>query len=189
MRSKDVRSGDVRRLEQGMKIGNEIPCGARHGDGRAPAQMIRIEKRSRPVIGANPRELGNLRKNAAHSRLKFGAPNVSIISVTRLKNHRRAARAIALEIHLAPIANVDEIGKISGRGDWSVTPRYVFWRRLLRFLLRADAERRGQSQRYGFNRNDQTSDGILISLIVHNEERNIRCEARISNENKSTFTN
>src|SRR5262245_23664318 len=116
MRSKDVRSGDARRLEQGMKIGNEVARGARHGHGRAPTQVIRIEKRSRTVVGTNPRELGNLRKNGAHSRLKLGAPNVCIISVTRFENHRRAARATALQIYLPPSADVDETAKITGRG-------------------------------------------------------------------------
>src|ERR1044071_8064082 len=93
MRSKDVRPGDVRRLEQGMEIENEIACGARHRDGRAPTQMSRIEKRSGPVVGANPRELRNLRKDGALSGLKLRAPNISIISVARLENYRRAARA------------------------------------------------------------------------------------------------
>ena len=87
MRSEDVRRGDVRRLEQRMKIGNEVACGARHGDGRAPAQMVRIEKSARTVIGANPRELGNLRKDGALSGLKLRAPNIGIIPVTGLENH------------------------------------------------------------------------------------------------------
>src|SRR6476661_6771214 len=121
MRSEDVRSGDVRRLEQGMEIGNEISCRARHGDGRAPAQMICVKKCSRPVIGANPREPGNLRKNGAHSRLKFGTPNLGIISVTRLENHRRATRATALEIHLPPSADVDETGEIVRGWCWRGT--------------------------------------------------------------------
>src|SRR6476469_642995 len=112
MRSEDVRSRDVRRLEQGVKIGHEVACGARHRGGRAPAQMICIEKRARTVIGANPRELGNLRENGIHSGLKLRTPNVAIISVTRLENHRRAAGASALEIHLASSADVYEIGKI-----------------------------------------------------------------------------
>src|ERR1700756_5307192 len=95
-----------------MKIGNEITSRARHVHGRAPAQMIRIEKRSRPVISANPRELGYLRKNRLHSRFNLSAPNLGLIPVTGLENHRRAARAAALEIHLAPIADFDETGKI-----------------------------------------------------------------------------
>jgi hypothetical protein len=75
--------------------------------------MIRIEKSSGTVVGANPREPGNLRKNGAHSRLKLGAPNVGIISVTLLKNHRLAARATAFQIHLAASADVDETGKVA----------------------------------------------------------------------------
>src|SRR5439155_16115914 len=78
--------------------------------------MIRIEKRSRPVIGANPREPGNLRKNGADSRLKLGAPNIGIISITRLENHRWAARATAFQVHLAASADVDETGKLSEAG-------------------------------------------------------------------------
>jgi hypothetical protein len=81
--------------------------------------MIRVKKGSWAVIGANPRELGNLRKHSAHSRLKRGAPDFGIIPVSGLENHRRAAGATALKIHLTPTANLDEAGKITGRGDWS----------------------------------------------------------------------
>src|SRR6266403_883371 len=42
-----------------MKIGNEVARGARHGDGGAPAQMIRVKKSSRAIIGTNPSEPGN----------------------------------------------------------------------------------------------------------------------------------
>src|SRR5882724_851437 len=104
-----------------MKIGNQVACRARHRHRRAPAQMVRIEKSARTVIGANPRELRNLRKDGAISGLKLRAPNVGIIPVARLENHRRTARATALEIHLAPSPDVDETGKIAGRGDWSTT--------------------------------------------------------------------
>src|SRR6476646_10794919 len=121
MRSKDVGSGNARRLEQGMKIGNEVACGAWHGNSRAPAQMIRIKKCSRPVIGAHPRELGNLRKNGTHSWFKFGAPNIGIISIAGFKNHRRATRATALAIPLAPSADVDETGKIVRGWCWRGT--------------------------------------------------------------------
>src|SRR5205814_9428992 len=44
MCSEDIRSGDVCRLKQGMKIGDEITCCARHRNGHAPAKMIRITK-------------------------------------------------------------------------------------------------------------------------------------------------
>src|SRR4029077_13396333 len=113
MRSKDVRSRDVRSLEQGVKIGNEIAGRTWHGNGRAAAQMICVKKCSRPVVSANPRELGNLRKNGIHSGLKFGTPNVGIISVTGLENHRRAAGTAALQIHLALRPDVDQTGKIA----------------------------------------------------------------------------
>jgi hypothetical protein len=95
-----------------MKIGNEVARRARHREWCAPAQVIRIKRSSRAVVSANTREPGNLRKNSAHSRFKFGAPNIGVISITGLENHRRAARATALEIHLAPGADVYEIGKI-----------------------------------------------------------------------------
>src|SRR5712671_3500790 len=72
MCSEDIRSWDVCRLKQGMKIGDEVTCCARHRNGGAPAKMIRIKKRSRPVICANACEPGDLRKNSARSRLKFG---------------------------------------------------------------------------------------------------------------------
>src|SRR6266481_7957247 len=100
-----------------MKIGNQVACRARHRHRRAPAQMVRIEKSARTVIGANPRELRNLRKDGAFSRLKLRAPNVGIISITRFENYRRAARAPALEIHFAPSADVDKTAKITRRGD------------------------------------------------------------------------
>src|SRR5712691_12372299 len=101
-----------------MNIGNEIARSARHRDCGAPTQMIRVKKGARAVIGANPRELGNLRKHSAHSKLKRSAPDFGIIPVTGLENHRRATRSAALEIHLAPIADLDETGKITGRGGW-----------------------------------------------------------------------
>ena len=121
MRSEHVRSGDVRRLEQCMKIGDEVACRARHGDGRAPTQMIRVEKRSRPIICANPGKLGDVRKHSTHSGLKWGAPDFGIIPVPSLENHRRATRSAALEVHFAALADFDGTGKITGRGDWSVT--------------------------------------------------------------------
>jgi len=141
-----------------MKIRNEVARGARHGDSGAPAQMIRVKKSSRAIIGTNPGEPGNPWKHSGHPRFKFGAPNSGIIPVTRLENHRRAARATALEIHSAPSTDVNETGKIGGRGDWSVTLRHVLWRRLLRFLLCSNAKNCRQSQRCGFSRSDQTSD-------------------------------
>src|SRR5213596_135367 len=88
-----------------MKIGNEIVRGARHGDGGAPAQMIRVKKSSRAIIGTNPGELGNLWKHSGHPRLERGAPDCGIVPVPRFENHSRAARAAALEVHLAAIAD------------------------------------------------------------------------------------
>src|SRR6266516_3180423 len=113
MRSEHVRSGDVRRLEQRMKIGDEVACRARHGDGRAPTQMMRIEKRSRPIIRADPGEPGDLRKHSTHSSLKWGAPDFGIIPVPGLQNHCRTAGATALEIHFASTAGINETGKIT----------------------------------------------------------------------------
>src|SRR6267378_5071820 len=102
-----------------MKIGNEIARSARHRDWGAPTQMIRVEKGARAVIGANTRKLGNLRKHSAHSRLKRGAPDFGIIPVTGLENHRRTTRSAELEVHIAPIADFNETGKIAGGGDGS----------------------------------------------------------------------
>jgi hypothetical protein len=75
--------------------------------------MICVKKSARTVIGANPRKLGDLGKDGALSRLKLSAPNVGIIPVTGLENHRRATRTAALEIHLPPIADLDQTGKIT----------------------------------------------------------------------------
>src|SRR5437870_10767662 len=121
MCGEDIWPGNMRLLEQGMKVGNEIARGARHGDRCAATQMIRVKKSSRTVIGANPRELGNLRKHSAHSRLKRAAPDFGVIPVPGLENHRRTARSAALEVHLAPIADFDETSKITGGGDGSAT--------------------------------------------------------------------
>src|SRR6266481_444597 len=96
----DIPFANMRRAEQGMKLGNEIACSTRHPDRSAPAQMIRVKKSSRAIIGANPSKLGNLRKRSANSRLKRGAPDFGIIPVPGLENHSRAARAAALEEHL-----------------------------------------------------------------------------------------
>lgn len=125
MRSENVRSGDVRGLQQRMKIRDKIARRARHGDCRAPAQVICIKESSRTIVRANTSELGNVRKNGAHSRLEFGTPNVGVISVTGLQDHRRTARAATFEVHLAPFADVNQAGKITGRGVWSVTPPCV----------------------------------------------------------------
>src|SRR5437667_7922326 len=95
-----------------MKIGNEIAGSARHRDCGAPAQMIRVKKGSWAVIGANPRELGNLRKHSVLSRLKRGAPDFGIIPVPGLENHSRAARSAALEEHLAPITDVNQFARV-----------------------------------------------------------------------------
>src|SRR5438552_9696842 len=113
MGGENIRTRDMSRSQQGMKIGNEIACSARHRDCGAPTQMIRVKKSSRAVIGANPREPGNLQKHSAHPRLRWGAPDFGIISVPGLENHRRAARSAALEVHLAPIADFDETDKIA----------------------------------------------------------------------------
>src|SRR5204863_7849907 len=102
-----------------MKIGNEIARGARHGDCGAPAQMIRVKKSSRAIIGTNPCELGNLWKHSGPSRLKRAAPDFGIIPVSGLENHSRAARAAALEVNLAAISDRDQTSKIPRRGDWS----------------------------------------------------------------------
>src|SRR5260370_25316717 len=102
-----------------MKIGNEIARGTRHRNWVTPAQMVRVKQGARTIIGANPRKLGNLRKHSAHSRLERGAPDVGIIPVPGLENHRRAARSAALEVHLAPIADFYETSKITGGGDGS----------------------------------------------------------------------
>src|SRR6266478_10145291 len=123
MRSEDIRSGDMRLLEQSMKIGNDIARGTRHRDLGAPAQMIRVTNSSRAIIGANARKLGNLRKHSVLSRLKRSAPDFGIVPVPGLENHSRAARPAALEVHLAAVADLDQTGKITGRGDWRGTLR------------------------------------------------------------------
>src|SRR5204863_7177012 len=115
MRSEDIQSGDVCRLKQDMKIGDEVTCRAWHRNGGAPAQMIRIEERSRPVITANTGELGDTCKNRIHPRLELGVPNVGFFSVTRLEHHRRAARAMALEVELPARAHVCNSGNIARR--------------------------------------------------------------------------
>jgi hypothetical protein len=120
--AKTVRSGDVRRLQHGMKIRYEVARGARHMHRCASAQMIGIKKSSRTVVSANTSEFGNLRKNGAHSSLHFGAPDLSIVPVTRLENYRRAAGAAALEKHSAFTADVDKVGKIAGRADGTSGP-------------------------------------------------------------------
>src|SRR6478672_3694864 len=96
-----------------MKIGNQIARGTRHRDWVTAAQMIRVEKGARTIIGANPRKLGNLRKHSAHSRLERGAPDFGIIPVPGLENHSRAACSAALDVHLAPVADLDQTGKIT----------------------------------------------------------------------------
>jgi hypothetical protein len=96
-----------------MKIRNEIAGSARHRDGGAPTQMIRVKKGARTVIGANPGKLGNLRKYSVHSGLKWDAPDFGIIPVPGLENHRRATRSAALEVHLASITGLDQTGKIT----------------------------------------------------------------------------
>src|SRR5947207_1043468 len=102
-----------------MKIGNEVARGARHGDGGAPAQMIRVKKSSRAILGTNPSELGNLWKHSGHSRLERSAPDCGIVPVPGFENHSRAARAAALEIYLAAISGsgLDQTGKITGCRD------------------------------------------------------------------------
>src|SRR5438045_79264 len=121
MCSEDIRSADVCRLKQGMKIGDEVTRRALHGNGGTPAKMIRIKNRSRAIICANAREPGDLRKNSARSRLKLGAPNVSIIPVTGLKNHSRTTGAVTLKKYFASTADLDETGKITSRGELSAS--------------------------------------------------------------------
>src|SRR5437773_9533153 len=111
-----------------MKIGNEVARGARHREGSAPAQMIRVKKSSRAIIGTNPRKPGNLRKHSGHSRLKRSAPDFGIIPIPGLENHSRAARPAALEVHLAAIADLDQTGKIPSRGDWRAALWCNLWR-------------------------------------------------------------
>src|SRR5439155_5417930 len=111
-----------------MKIGNEVARGARHGDGGAPAQMIRVKKSSRAIIGTNSGELGNLRKHSVLSGLKRSAPDCGIVPVPGFENHSRAARAAALEVHLAAVADLDQTAKIPSPGDWSRTLRCNLWR-------------------------------------------------------------
>jgi hypothetical protein len=135
--------------------------------------MIFIKKSSRAVIGANPRKPGNLRKNGGHLRLKLGAPNIGVISITGFENHRRAARATALAIHFAPSTDLDETSKIAGREGWNVTRRYIFWRRRVRLLLCADAKRSRRNERYGFNATSKQVMGTLIFFAIHNDERNM----------------
>src|SRR6267378_2597077 len=101
-----------------MKIGNEVTRGARHGGGGAPAQMIRVKKSSWAIIGTNPSEPGNLWKHSGHPRLERSAPDCGIVPVPGFENHSRAARAAALEVHLAAISNLDQTGKIPSRGHW-----------------------------------------------------------------------
>src|SRR6476646_689723 len=113
MRGEDIRSGDMRHLEQSMKIGDDIARDTRHRNLGAPAQMIRVTNSYRAIIGANPRKLGNLRKHSVLSRLKRGAPAVGTTPVPGLENHSRAARSAALEEHLAPSADLDQTGKVT----------------------------------------------------------------------------
>src|SRR5438034_10529971 len=98
-----------------MKIRNELARRARYRNGAAPPKMICVKKGSRPVVRANPGELGNLRKNGAASRLKLSAPNVGIISITGLKNHSRTTGATTLKKYFASTADLDETGKITRR--------------------------------------------------------------------------
>src|SRR5436190_9880499 len=128
MRGEDIWSGDMCRLEQGMKIGNEVTRGARHGDRSAPAQMIRVKKSSRAIIGTNPSELGDLWKHSGHPRLKRSAPDFGIIPVSGLENHSRAARPAALKVHLPPISDRDQTGKITGCRDWRAALWCNLWR-------------------------------------------------------------
>src|SRR5438046_4851037 len=110
-----------------MKIGNEVARGARHRDRGAPAQMIRVKKSSRAIISTNPGKPGNLWKHSRHSRLKRSAPDRGIIPVPRLENHSRAARAAALEVHLPPITDLGQTGKITGCREWSAALRCNLW--------------------------------------------------------------
>jgi len=96
-----------------MKIRNEVARGARHGDSGAPAQMIRVKKSSRAIIGTDPSELGNLWKHSGHPKLERGAPDFGIVPVPGFENHSLAARAAALEVHLAAVADRDQTGKIT----------------------------------------------------------------------------
>ena len=111
-----------------MKIENEVARGARHGDGGAPAQMIRVKKSSRAIIGTNPSEPGNLRKHSVLSGLKRSAPDCGIVPVPGFENHSRAARAAALQVHLAAISNLDQTGKIPSRGHWRAALWCNLWR-------------------------------------------------------------
>src|SRR5437762_417970 len=111
-----------------MKIRSEVACRTRHGEGGAPAEMIRVKKSSRTIIGANPRKPGNLWKHSGHSRLERGAPDCGIVPVPGFENHNRAARAAALEIHLAAISDRDQTGKIPSRGDWRAALWCNLWR-------------------------------------------------------------
>src|SRR5437867_7924260 len=113
-----------------MKIGNEVARGARHGGGGAPAQMIRVKKSSRAIVGTNQSKLGNLWKHSGHPRLERGAPDCGIVPVPGFENHSRAPRPAALEVHLAAISDRDQTGKITGHGEWSGTLRCNLWRGL-----------------------------------------------------------
>ena len=94
-----------------MQIRHGIGSGARLRHRIAAAELIGAERGARPIVGANSREGGDLRK---HRFAGFGlhAPDVGAVAQAGLENDGRTAGSFAPEIKLSPAADIDKPGEI-----------------------------------------------------------------------------
>lgn len=111
MTDQQIRTRNVRRVQQRVEIGDNILCGARHRNGVATAEMGVVEDGPRTVIRADTRNGTNAGQYHRRTGFALYAPNIRVVAIAGFENDDGAAGAAAFEIHLAS-ANINEPGKV-----------------------------------------------------------------------------
>jgi hypothetical protein len=110
------RCSFVRCAEQGMQIHDRL-CSRRRLPHRVTSARLLADRRSRTIVGANPRNIGHSGIDRRRRSLRAG-PIVGGRLEAGDQNDRRCPSAAALKVHPAATVDVDETGDV-GRSRWS----------------------------------------------------------------------
>jgi hypothetical protein len=112
MGHKHVRPRFAGGTQQSMQIGDTTRRRGRLRNRVAPARLL-TDRRSRTVVSTDPGELGDLGKHP-RTRLLGDIPIIGGPPEASHQHDGRGPRAATFQIHFAPAADVDQVGKIVG---------------------------------------------------------------------------
>src|SRR4051794_31197927 len=98
-----------------MEVGGRITRSDRLRNGVATAGLL-ADRRSRPVVGANPREASNLREDIQLAGFGLG-PVLCGSPRARDDGNDRRPRSTAFEVHFPAAANIKSTGNIAALGS------------------------------------------------------------------------